>query len=239
MGMFGEAGGIKYDEMSDQLQDVVDQKAETYEDKNVQVVDTLSYGGEQHEDVAVAYVGDGTVPQVLYDNVDLEEDSQMVMAGNVAAASIDHAMQNLDEEGVPQYVVMEAGTGEPVSEEVQSMRPLGAVNDASDYFQSQEFNDRLEAHMNELNQSLNTSEAREFVSETYQDMIESAPAEDDPLSLQREAMERLNERAGKADEEVLEDVNNAVEEGDIRMETVFADSMRDHSTVSMTDRMNI
>lgn len=93
--------------------------------------------------------------------------------------------------------------------------------------------------MNELNQSLNTSESREFVSETYQDMIESASAEDDPLSLQREAMERLNERAGEADEEVLEDVNNAVEEGDIRMETVFADSMRDHSTVSMTDRMNI
>ena len=174
MSLLGEAGGIKYDEMPDKTQELVEQKAKEYKEANVEVVDSLKYEGETHEDVAVAYIGEGTVPQIIYDNTDLENDQQSTFLGNAAAATIDKALQELDEEGVSQYIVAEAGTVDPVSDEVELMRPLGAVNDAAEYMADQEFEDRIGQYLEQVNEELETDEAQEFFEQTYKDALEAA-----------------------------------------------------------------
>lgn len=237
MGMLGESGGIKYGDMADEIQQMVDQKAETYQDKNTQVLDSVEFAGEQHEDVAIAYVGEGTTPQVLYEGTDLEDDNQAVIAGNMAASAMDNALQSLDDDGAAQYLVVEADSGNPVSEDVLQT-PLRAVTEAAGYMQSQEFDDRMAAHMQQMDEALESPEARKLFEGPYRDIIESERAGgEDALGLRAEAFDRLEQRVEEADQYVIDEVEEAAGQNDVRLETVFADSMRDHSNVMLSERM--
>lgn len=235
MSLLDEAGGIKYDEMPDKTQELVDQKAKEYKEADVEVVDSLKYEGETHEDVAVAYIGEGTVPQLIYDNTDLENDKRAAFLGNAAAATIDKALQELDEEGVSEYIMVESGTVDPVSDEVGLMRPLGAVNDAAEYMADQEIDDRIGQYLEQVNEELETDKAQEFFEQKYKDSLEAAKGNEELVSAYKE-LQSIQQGVEEVDDEIVEEVNEATVNTDISLETVFSDSMKDYATVSLTDR---
>lgn len=235
--------GILYDDLSESQSPDFEEKAVSFADSNVSFERGFEYNGF-HTDIVVIRANENDIPESLYDTVDLLDDHKTSMYANMGAAVVDHAMQFFDNqnsvgnkihpEDAENYIIIDEDGDKPISNGVDDFSPLNVVEDFSNYIEDIELSERIDGFYDSLMDELNSSSVVYSIREVQNKLDGQDFEELSGRNRERMFMQEVSKQLKNSGD--VERLKKAFNELDIRLETVFSDSMGEYAKRNRVNR---